>query len=258
VRGREFERTDRPESEGVVVVNESMARRLWPGADPLGKRVSTQGPSGPWLRVVGVARDAKYNTIGEEPQTFCYQSILQSYSAERVMHVRVVGDRSATIRGITGIARELEPSLPPSSVKAIRDDMVLAFVPARAGAIVLGTFGMLALLLAVIGIYGVTSYAVAARTREMGIRAALGAGSSHLLRMILYQSMRLVLIGALMGGVGAVAAWRLVSSLLYGVTSSDATTLATATILLGAVALVASYIPARRAARVSPLEALRL
>jgi predicted permease len=258
VRGREFERTDRMESEGVVVINESMARRLWPGADPLGKRISTQGPSGPWQRVVGVARDAKYNTIGEEPQTFCYQSILQNYSAERVLHVRVDGDRSAAVRGISAMVRELEPSLPPSSVKAIRDDMTLAFVPARAGAIVLGTFGMLALLLAVIGIYGVTSYAVASRTREMGIRAALGAGSSNLLRLVMYQSMRLVVIGALVGGVVAVAAWRLVSSLLYGVTSSDVATLATATIVLGSVALVASYIPARRAARVSPLEALRL
>jgi predicted permease len=258
VAGREFTAEDRDGAPPVVIVNETMAKRLWPNESALGKELSVDGAGGPYARVVGIARDAKYNTLGEEPLTFMYLPIVQRYSHERVLHAQVVGPVAPAADAIRRLMRELDPALPPSSLRPIRDDMVVALLPARAGAIVLGTFGGLALLLATVGIYGVTSYAVSTRTREIGIRTALGAQRRDVLRLVVGDSMRVVLASAALGLGLSVALWRLASSLLYGVSPADVATLLSAALVLTSVALVASYLPARRAAAVDPNAALRL
>ena len=257
VAGREFTPDDREGAPPVVIVNETMAKRLWPQESAVGKELSVDGAAGPYARVVGVARDAKYNTLGEEPLTFMYLPMAQRYAAERVLHVRIQGAAAPAIDAIRQLIRELDRSLVPSSVRPIRDDMIVALLPARAGAIVLGTFGALALLLAMVGIYGVTSYAVSKRTKEIGIRTALGARRADVLRLVVGDSMRVVLASAVLGLVLSVVLWRFASSLLYGVSAADPATLASAAIVLSIVALVASVFPARRAASVDPNVALR-
>ena len=257
VRGRELTSADRDGAPLAIVVNEAMARRFWPQEDALGKEVSMSGPNGPWMRIVGIARDTKYNTLGEEPPAFFYGSLLQHYRAERVLHARIEGEPAAPKRAIEVAARDLDPQLPPSEARPIEQDMSVALLPARAGAIMLGIFGVLALALAVVGIYGVASYAVAQRTREIGIRSALGAQQRDLIGMVVTESMRLVIAGTVLGVVLGLALWRLVTSLLYDVSPADPVTFAASSVVLLLVALLATWIPARRAARVDPMIALR-
>jgi putative ABC transport system permease protein len=257
VKGRELTVADREGAALVVVVNETMARRLWPGEEPLGKTLSIDGPDGPFRQVVGVARDSKYNTLGEAPRTFMYLPALQSYGARRVLHVRAIADPAPVAATVRQTIRDLDPAMPPVEVRPITKDMALALLPARAGAIVLGIFGALALLLAVIGIYGVTSYAVSQRTRELGIRSALGAQRGDLMRLVVSESMRLVTIGTVVGVAIAFAAARLLGSLLYGISPADPVTFVVAPLILALAAAVSSYLPARRATRVDPMLALR-
>jgi predicted permease len=257
VRGRELTAEDGPGAPGAIVVNEAMVRRYWARENPLGQRVSMSGPSGPWMQVVGVARNTKYNTLGEETPPFFFRSMLQHYHAERVLHARIDGDPAPVRRALQSITRDLDPSLPPSEARPVTDDMALSLLPARAGAIVLGAFGLLALALAVVGIYGVSSYAVAQRTREIGIRSALGAQQAQLIRMVISEGMRLVLVGTGLGIASALALWRLVASLLYDVSPGDPLTFTAAALALILVALLATWIPARRAAHVDPVVALR-
>ena len=257
LRGRAITDADRPGAPEAIVVNETMARRFWPRENAVGQELSISGPEGPWHQVVGVARDTKYNTLGEAPPPFFYRSLLQNYQSERVLHARFEGDAAPVQRAIQAAARDLDAQLPPGEARLIEQDMSLALLPARAGAIVLGVFGALALALAVVGIYGVSSYAVAQRTREIGIRSALGAQQRELVGMVLREGMRLVVLGAALGIVFALVLWRLVASLLYDVSPADPFTFSAASILLLLVALLATWIPARRAARVDPMLALR-
>ncbi|MBV9772850.1 MAG: ABC transporter permease [Gemmatimonadetes bacterium] len=250
LRGREL-----AEGEAdAVVVNETFVRRTWPGADALGKRLDYGGKP---MTVVGVTRDAKYVSLGEEPRPTLYLPHAGAYNGEMTLLVRTSGDPAALARPLAAAAQSLDPSLPLPRPKTMTEEMELSLMPARFGAALLGVFGGLALLLATVGIYGVVSYSVVQRTREIGIRAALGASREALLRMVVGGSMRLVGIGLATGLALAVLFGVAASGLLYGVSPADPALLVGAPAVLALAALLASYLPARRATRVDPMIALR-
>jgi predicted permease len=257
LRGRDFAEMDRKGSPEVVVINETLAAMLWPHEDALGKRLSTAGPEGPFLEVVGVARDGKYRSLGEEPYPYVYQPVLQSYDPKMTLVVRTTGEPQALAPAVREQIRALDAKLPIADVKTFRDQLNLSLFPSRVAAWVLGGFGLLALLLAAIGIYGVVSYSVAQRTREIGVRMALGARQKDVLRLVLGQGLFVIALGLVVGLSLAFAATRLIAGFLYGVGATDMFTFGGVPLLLGIVALGASYIPARRATKVDPLVALR-
>jgi predicted permease len=257
VRGRDFAESDRKGAPGVVVLNEKLAATLWPGADALGKRVSVNGPEGPFLEVVGVVRDGKYRSLGETPQPYIYQPVLQSYDPKMTLIVRTTGEPRAAAAAVREQIRSLEANLPVADVKTLEEQVNLSLFPSRVAAWTLGGFGVLALLLAAIGIYGVVSYAVAQRTREIGVRMALGAKRRDVLQLVLGEGLLVVAVGLCLGLLLAAAATRLLSGFLYGVGTTDPLTFVGVPLVLGFVALLASYIPSRRATKVDPLQALR-
>ena len=259
VRGREFTAVDRDGAPGALVVNETMARRLWPDGDALGRRVSLDGPGGPWLTVVGVARDAKYNSVGEDTPAFMYLAAAQSTRAEMVLHARAADPTTAATLGRTLRAAvvSMDPLLPPPTVATIDDDMRISMLPAQLGAAFTAVFGGLALLLAAVGIYGVVAFAVARRTREIGVRAALGAAPARLVRRMMAEAGRAVAVGLAIGLALTLLVERLLGSALYGIGAVDPVTLVAAPLVLGLAASLAAYLPARRATRVSPTVALR-
>jgi len=257
LRGRDFAETDRKGAPEVVVINETLAAMLWPHEDALGKRLSVGGPEGPFLEVVGVARDGKYRSLGEEPHPYVYQPVLQSYDPKMTLVVRTTGEPQGIAPAVREQIRALDAKLPITDVKTFRDQLDLSLFPSRVAAWTLGGFGVLALLLAAIGIYGVVSYSVAQRMREIGVRMALGAKRKDVLRLVLGQGLFVIAFGLAVGLLLALAATRLIAGFLYGVGATDLLTFGSVPILLGIVALVASYIPARRATKVDPLVALR-
>jgi len=257
LRGRDFAETDRKGAPGVVVINETLAEILWPHEDALGKRLSVAGPEGPFFEVVGVARDGKYRSLGEESHPYVYQPVLQSYDPKMILVVRTTGEPQALAPAVREHIRALDAKLPIADVKTLRDQVNLSLFPSRVAAWTLGGFGVLALLLAAIGIYGVVSYSVAQRTREIGVRMALGAGRKDVLRLVLGQGLFVIAFGLGVGLLLAFAVTRLIAGFLYGVGATDLLTFGGVPLLLGIVALGASYIPARRATRVDPLVALR-
>ncbi|HEX6729982.1 MAG TPA: ABC transporter permease [Pyrinomonadaceae bacterium] len=257
LRGRDFTEADRKGAPKVVVINATLGEMLWPGEEPLGKRVSVTGPDGPFLEVVGVTSGGKYRTLGEPPQPYIYQPVLQSYDPRMTLVVRTTGEPQS----VAGIVREqiraLDSNLAISDVKTLRDHVNLSLFPSRVAASTLAGFGILALLLVAIGIYGVVAYSVAQRTREIGIRMALGAKETNVLRIVIGEGLFVVSIGIAVGLVLAFAVTRLIAGFLYGVAATDPITFLAVPLLLGLVALLASYIPARRATKVDPLVALR-
>ena len=257
LRGRDFTEADRKGAPGVVVINETLAANLWPNENALGKRVSVSGPEGPFLEVVGVARDGKYRSLGETPHPYIYQPVLQSYDPKMTLVVRTTGEPQTVVASVREQIRALDSNLPITNVKTLRDQVDLSLFPSRVAAWTLGGFGVLALLLAAIGIYGVVSYSVAQRTREIGVRRALGAKESDVLRLVLGEGFFVIALGLAFGLLLAFAATRVIAGFLYGVAPTDPLTFVGVPLLLGLVAFVACYIPARRATRVDPLVALR-
>jgi predicted permease len=256
--GRGIRESDIVARSAVVVISEAMARRFWPNESAIGKRFRLgRDSSDSILEVVGVARDVKYYTIGESPRSLVYVPMAVRDEQELALQVRTTVPVPTIGPRLEAIVRELEPTLPPPRAKPIRDDMLVAFLPARAGAIVFGSFGLLALALATVGLYGVTAYVVSQRTREMGVRAALGARQSDLLLLSVRDTLRLVGIGIAIGLAGAYGLARLVVSLLYDARPGDPIVLGGATLVLTAAAVAASFIPARRAARVDPVISMR-
>ena len=261
VAGREFTEQDVEKSEQVAVVNETFVRRLMPAvsspAEAVGKRFSFGDAKGPFLRIVGVAKDGKYFNIAEEARTFVWTTLEQEYWSGGALMVRTTGNPEPVFGAVRGEVQALDPNLPLFEVKTLTDHMRLALFPAKIAAMVLGVFGLVALLLSAIGIYGITSYTVAQRTHEIGIRMALGAQLGDVLRLVLNHGLKLTLIGAAIGLVGAYLATRAITAVLYGVSATDPLTFISVSVLLIGVALFACYVPARRATKVDPLIALR-
>ncbi len=257
LRGREFTEIDREGAPGTVVINETLAARLWPNENALGKRVSTTGPEGPFLEVVGVARDSKYRSLGEVSRPYVYLPLQQSYDPKMTLVVRTMGEPKAVTPVVREQIRALNANLPIADVQTLREQLELTLLPSRIAAWTLGGFGALALLLAGIGIYGVVSYGAAQRTREIGVRMALGAKEKDVLGLVLWDGLIVIGAGLAIGLLLAAAATRVISAFLYGVGATDPLTFVAVPLLLGVVALVASYIPARRAVKVDPLVALR-
>ena len=257
VAGREFGRDD----GRVAIVNEEMARKLSPDGNAngaMGRRFSVEGPSGPWTTVVGVARNVRYNSLGERTPEFIYLPLAAFRREEMFLQVRGAPGTEPTLRrALPGIVRELDPLLPPVTASSLADDMRITLLPSQLGAALLGAFGALALVLASMGVYGVASYSVAQRSRELGIRAALGATRADVMRMVLGQSLRVAAIGTAVGLAGALAVARLIASQLYGVGPTDPVTFIGMPLFLLSVALLATLVPARRATRADPVEALR-
>ena len=259
VAGRDLTEQDQEGKTRSAVVNETFARKFFPGANPienaLGKQFRTSPEGQPW-QIVGVARDGKYFTIGEPPQAFVWYPI-GNQLAYNYLLVRTSAKPETVIGAILGEFRNLDPNLPVTDVKTLTEHMSLSLFPARAFASLLSAFGVLALALAAIGLFGVMSYAVGQRTREIGVRMALGAGAKDIFKLVIGRGLLLTSIGVGVGLALALVGTRLISSLIYSVSVIDPLTFAGVTLLLVAVAFLACYFPARRAMKTDPMVALR-
>ena len=254
LRGRDFSPQDAADSQPVVVINEALAKRYWPRRDPLGKRLKIAGK---WATVVAVARTTNYYDLNEPPQPFIYLPLYQFYSSEATIHVRTAGDPLRSAAAVKQAIHQLNSDLPFFNVAALDERIQAGSFILRMASVFVGVFGMLALALASVGIYGVVAYGAEQRTHEIGIRMALGARPVVVMRMVVGEGMRLAVIGLVVGIVASLGSTRLMSSLLFGVRATDPLTFAGVAILLTLVALVACYLPARRAMRLDPLVALR-
>ncbi len=258
VTGRDFSDRDIANAPRVAIVNETFARTAL-GGRAIGRRISMESEQGPWAEIVGVAKDIRYNSLGESPVTFLYLPAWQSPDTRGVVQLAVApGTALVTIReAAINAARILDPTLAPPEVAWLIDEQRIVLFPARAAAGVLGGFGALALLLATVGIFGVAAFSVAQRTREIGVRAALGAPAASILRSVLGETARTVLIAGGVGVVVALVLGQLLRSQLYGISAADPLTFIGVPLLLTLAAIAATYIPARRALRVDPSVALR-
>lgn len=257
VEGRAFNEYDDEKSPRVVVINETMARLYWPDQNPIGKRIQLGNQNSPFLEVIGVARDGKYLTLGEARMSYMFLPLWQNYDNRVRILLRSKADTASLAAGLRREVRALDQTLALYGVKTIQQFLQRSLWGADAAAALVGSLGMFALLLAAVGLYGVMSYSVARRTREIGIRMALGAERSDLLRMIIGQGLRLAMTGVGLGLMGAFALTRAIESLLHGVSASDPTTYLVVVLLLTGVASLACFIPARRAMKVDPITALR-
>jgi predicted permease len=257
VRGRDFNVRDAKGTPGVVIINERMAQRFWPESDPLGKRISLEGVKGPYLEVVGVAKNAKYYDLQEKAFSYLYLPYKQNYESRATLHVRTTVDPNSLAGPIRQQIQALDGQLPVFGVTTMSNHMGQSLWAPRMAAALLGIFGVLALVLASVGVYAVVAYSVVQRTNEIGIRMALGAQRRAVLWLLLGQSLKLALIGIGLGLILAFVVTRFASSLLYGVSASDPVVFGGTALLLVLVALLASYMPARRATRIDPVTALR-
>lgn len=239
-----------------VVINETMARRFWPGEDPIGRRFRWAGADGPLVQVVGVIGDVRQFGLASPPEPAFYMSAYQDVR-ELTLVVRTSGEPGALVAAVRKLVREADPNVPVHNVATLREIMSNSVAPWRTNLLTIGSFAVLALVLAAVGVYGVVAYSVAQRTNEIGIRVALGAPARSILWGVVAETGLTVLAGVVLGTVAAFAVTRLLSSMLFGVTATDVPSFAIVAILLGLVALAASYVPARRAMRIDPVVALR-
>jgi predicted permease len=254
VAGRDFTPQDTSGSQPVVIINQALAERYWPHQNAMGKWLEAEGQR---FAVVGIARTGNYDRLDETPQPFFYLPLFQDYSHDAIIHARVSGDPLAFASAVEKTVHELNADLPVVDVASLNSQVELASTNQRIAATFAGAFGLLALILATVGIYGVIAYATRQRTHEMGIRMALGAERVDVLRLVLGQGLRLTLIGLTVGLTMSWALTRFLRGVLFGVAATDPLTFAGVSVLLCFVALVASYIPARRATKVDPMVALR-
>jgi len=258
--GRLVTEQDVTNGASLVLINEAMAKRFWPGEDPVGKRISTMVSSGqqiPWQTIAGVVGNVRHLGLDVEPRPEIYYHTNTQPPFGPVVVIRTTSDPQRLISIARAKVRELDRDVPISNVNTMEQLVSQSVAQRRFGMFLLGVFALLALLLAAIGIYGVVSYSVTQRTQEIGVRMALGANATDVLKMVLRNGMSLALIGVGFGLAGAFGLTRLMSRLLFEVTPTDVTTFALVSVGLIAVALLACYLPARRAMKVDPLEALR-
>jgi putative ABC transport system permease protein len=257
LRGREFDERDVVTSPPVALVNESMAREFWPGEDPVGKRFRMGDTKGPWKTVVGVVGDVLHKGLDAPHTIQVYLPNTQFTDSMVILAVRTYNDPTSLAAAVRSEISTLDPQVPVSEV-ATMDEVVSASVAnQRFGAVLFLLFGAIALVLTAVGIYGVISYGVAQRTHEIGIRLALGADQRKVLSLIVSEAMKPALLGAALGLCAAFGLTRLLTRLLYNVKPTDPLVFAAVLLLLIGVALLASYLPARRATRVDPVIALR-
>jgi putative ABC transport system permease protein len=256
VNGREFTMIDTGSSTPVVIVNDKLARDFWPGGDPLGKRLQVPGES--QLReVVGVARDANYSTWGEPPQRCVYIPLAQHPSSSMTLYVRTAAQPEQVVNAVRREINAVGPQVLVAGVRTGQQVVDGSLFQPRMAVILLGAFGIIALMLACIGLYGILTFAIQERRREIGVRMALGASTGRVLTLIVKQGMALVGVGLLIGLAAALIAGRAIRAMLYNVAPADPASLVVATVLLCGVALTACYMPARRATGIDPLDALR-
>ncbi len=239
----------------VAVVNQALVQKFWPGQDPIGRTIRRDGSSN--LTVVGVAANAKIRTLGEPPRPFIYRPYGQSVPPFYYVLARTSNDPERTALDMLAAGRELDPELWVWEAKTMGRHLAVQRLPARLSALILSAFAALALVLACIGLYGIVSYSVARRTREVGIRMSLGADGGSVLRMLVGSGLKLVAVGSAIGLATAFAAARLLSGLLFNMYALDPMTFLLVPIVLVTAAMLAAYIPARRASRVDPASALR-
>ncbi len=254
VAGRGFTAQDNEKSQLVAIVNQEFCKRYWPGQDAIGRSVSFYGRS---FTIVGVARNAKYRLLHYAPAPAIFLSLYQEYRSQVTIHLRVAGAPEAFASAVGKSVDEINPDLPLFNVTTLKASMQFGSVFERLAATLVGAFGLLALVLAAVGIYGVVAFSTRQRTHEIGIRMALGAKRRDVLNLVMGQGLKLALIGVAAGVAGSLALTRFLSSLLYGVEPTDPLTFIVVSVVLVAVALLACYVPARRATKVDPMVALR-
>ena len=256
LRGRGFTQADTAQSPHVAVINQAMAQRFWPGEDPIGKSLRVEKQEG-YSQVVGVAADGKYRTLGEDSRSYLYLSLTQGYESGQVLLVRTTGDTRALLPQLRQQARELDEHVPILRLQTLEEITGVSLLLPRAGAGLFGLFGLVGVALAAVGIYGMTAFAASQRTQEIGIRVAMGAQQTDILRLLLGQGARLTLTGIGIGLVAAAGFTRVLGSILYGIAPTDLPTLGGVSMLFLGISALACYLPARRATRLDPLAALR-
>jgi predicted permease len=256
LRGRDFGAEDVAGGSRVAIINESMAGRFWPGEDAIGKRFRTAGQDAP-VEVIGVVRDSKYISLGEDSRVFAYLPLAQNHESGMSLHVRTNVASTSVISAVRSAIRRIEPNLPLVDVRTMNAQIGTTLFPARLAAALLGVFGLFALLLASVGLYGVMSYFTARRTQEIGIRMALGARRSDVLRLVFKEAFILVAVGIAIGLATAQAVTRFLQGFLYGISTTDPLTFLAVSVILAASAWIATFTPALRAVRVNPVIAIR-
>jgi putative ABC transport system permease protein len=264
VKGRQFTRQDDRDHPGVAIVNEAFARKYFPNEEPLGKRLRPGPPARIWnnerltsFEIVGLVRDVKSKGFNAEAEPTYYLPAAQAPLADMEILVRAEGDPLALVPAMRNTVWAIDPSQPIANISAMEKLVRDVLAQPRFNMVLMGLFGAVALLLSAIGIYGLLSYSVAQRTHEIGIRMALGARASDVLRLVMGQGLKLVIMGLLVGLFGAFAATRVLSGLLFGVSQTDPLIFSFVSVVLAAVALLACAVPARRATKVDPMVALR-
>jgi predicted permease len=259
LRGRAFRENDDEKAPLIAIVNQTMAQKFWPNEDPIGKRFSVKSATGPFVEIVGLSGDGRYVFIGWEKEPYFFVPLAQNYMGYRTLQVRSSEQPETLITQVQSEVHALDPNMPVSDVQTMRQSLqggngLFIF---RVGAVLAAAMGILGLTLAVVGVYGVVSFAASQRTHEIGIRMALGADRRDILRLVLRQGLVLVIGGVLSGVMLSWALTRSMATLLIGVSPTDAMTFVTATLLLGGIGLWACYAPARRAMHLDPMVALR-
>jgi predicted permease len=259
LRGRAFRENDDEKAPLVAVVNQAMANQFWPNEDPIGKRFSLKSATGPFVEIVGLTGNGKYVFIGWDKEPYFYVPLAQNFTSYRSLQLRTSVPPESLVAQVQAEVRALDPTMPITDVRTMRDSLSGAngFFIFKVGAILAASLGLLGLTLAVVGVYGVVSFAASQRTHEIGIRMSLGANRMDILRLVLRQGLLLVMGGVASGVLIAWALTRSMATLLVGVSPTDAVTFVTATLLLGGIGLWACYAPARRAMRLDPMVALR-
>jgi predicted permease len=259
LRGRIFAEADNETAPRVAIINQTMASRFWPHEDPIGKRFSMNGVAGLFMEVVGVAGNGKYGTIGEDPQSFFYVPLAQNFTSKLALQIRSFAPPESLAAPVKEQISRLAPELPIMNIETMNQSLegALGFFAFRLAATLAAALGFIGLIIAIVGVYGVVSFAASRRTHEIGIRMALGASPRAILTLIWRQGVTLVAAGIVLGVMAAWALTRGMFSMLVGISASDPVTYAIVAIMLSAVALLACWIPARRAIRVDPMVAVR-